>query len=159
MASVIVVDIDSLAADANAADPCGAASVGASVPPVIPAPTGDTPPSGLESFREAEELRLAVAASSSEIALVEDPSAGLPALTLTDGDVDMALTFPGSATANIGAAGVTGANASPSMDPATAGAPCAVAGPLPTQADTTPITAGAIAAGTPRDADTGASVF
>ena len=66
MASVIVVDIDSLAADANAADPCGAASVGASVPPVIPAPTGDTPPSGLESFREAEELRLAVATSLSE---------------------------------------------------------------------------------------------
>ena len=75
MASIMVVDVDSTAADANAADSRGAASADTSVSPVVPAPTGDAPPSRLENFREAEELRLAVAASLSEIAIVEKPIA------------------------------------------------------------------------------------
>ena len=154
------MNVDSPAADANAADSRGAASADKSAPPVVPVQTGDAPPSGVENFREAEELRLAVAASLSEIAIAEEPIAGSPAQTLTDGDVGMATTSAGAGATNIGAAAVAiGENVPPTMDPVTADVPCAAAGPPPTQADTTLTTAGAIAAGTQQDADTGAGAF
>ena len=53
MASVMVVDVDSPAADANAADAFVAAGADTFVSPMVPTPTADAQPSTLEGFREA----------------------------------------------------------------------------------------------------------